>query len=61
MEKEMKMTDQKTTAKTMTDTDMDAISGGPHFRTWDTTYYDYHGECDLILSKNDPSLQQTRG
>ena len=25
----------------------------PHFHTWDNQFYDFHGECDLILIKND--------
>lgn len=24
----------------------------PHFRTWDSIYYDYHGACDMYLVRN---------
>jgi hypothetical protein len=24
----------------------------PHFKTWTNQYYDYHGECDMILVQN---------
>lgn len=28
-------------------------NGDPHFNTWSGEKYDYHGECDLVLLKNE--------
>lgn len=41
------MTDtQKTAPQQMTDTDMDAISGGPHFKTWSGDIYSVAPQSD---------------
>ena len=50
-------TDQKTEKQTevkqpvaLNDDELGGIAGGPHFRTWDNIYYDYHGGADLSRS-----------
>lgn len=53
-----KTIDQKAEAKqpaALKDDELDGISGGPHFRTWYSTTYDYHGEAEL-----DPGVEATR-
>ena len=45
------MTDQKIPAETMTDADMDAISGGPHFRNFHGAAFDFQSGCDTVLVK----------
>lgn len=36
------------------------VGGDPHFKTWDGTKFDYHGECDLVLLDH-PSFNDGQG
>mmetsp|Transcript_17337 Transcript_17337/g.42401 ORF Transcript_17337/g.42401 Transcript_17337/m.42401 type:complete len:526 (+) Transcript_17337:281-1858(+) len=29
-----------------------AANGDPHFKTWQNEHFEYHGQCDLVLTKN---------
>lgn len=37
-----------------------AVQGDPHFVTWSTKNYDFHGVCDLVLLQN-PTFQNNLG
>lgn len=37
-----------------------AATGDPHFKTWSGEWYDFHGECDLVLM-NAPSFHDGLG
>ena len=34
--------------------------GDPHFKTWNNTYFDFHGQCDMVLLSN-PSFDGGAG
>jgi len=44
---------QATTALTETDYADCEVNPDPHYRTFDGTYYDFHGECDTVLLKSE--------
>ena len=58
------MTDKTKAPEQMTDADMDAISGGPHFRIFHGASFDCQSGCDTVLVKTEPvagPTDQTQG
>jgi len=44
---------QTSTALTANDYADCEVNPDPHYRTWDGSYCDFHGECDTVLIQSD--------
>lgn len=47
------MQDKANTPAEVNDTQLDDISGGPHFRNFHRVSYDFQSGCDVVMAKND--------
>ena len=55
------MTDQKKAPEQMTDADMDTVSGGPHFRNFHGSAFDFQSGCDVVLAADVKMTSETNG